>query len=286
MHQILANVWKLGGVSCLMLTALVGCHDASYQGTIKAEYQRLASVNDIQPLTKPLVKPILYTQVVSLKGLPTTQQKQKFIDLMLPAILVAKFNLDQKHNRIKHLTKKGWRKVTWTPDDSTFVQTELQRYQATNISQLEKKIKPHPASLVLAQAALESGWGTSGFFLEANNVFGVWSFREDEDRIETSARRGKQKVYLRRYDNLSLSIEDYYETIGRVPAYRTFRKKRFENENPYALLPQLHAYSELGRRYTKRLRAVIHDNRLTRYDKYRIDPAYIQNNANLVAGNN
>jgi uncharacterized FlgJ-related protein len=83
-------------------------------------------------------------------------------------------------------------------------------------------------------------------------------------------------VYLRRYDNLAHSVADYYEIIGRVPAYHSFRNKRFENENPFSMRAQLHPYSELDRNYTRRLRSVIQDNQLMRFDTYRIDPAYIE----------
>lgn len=267
------NYWVL---LCVFIMLLAGCRSQHPQQEVAVEYRKLASLNDIQPVAASVVKPVLYLQVVSLKGLPVDEQKRKFIDLMLPSILVAKFRLEQKRNRIADLAEAGRKHEDWTPEDSLFVKNELKRYEAKDLRQLDRKIKPHPVSLVLAQAALESGWGTSGFFVEANNVFGVWSFNEEENRIETTARRGNQKVYLRRYDNLSLSIEDYYEIIGRVPAYRNFRNKRFENDNPFAMLAQLHPYSELGKTYTRRLRSVIRDNQLTRFDAYQIDPAYIR----------
>jgi Bax protein len=272
-HTTTMNIWRFIFPALLMITA---CQHRPTFREVTVQYQPLCSVEEIQPVSKPMVKPILYTNVLSLKDVPPARQKQKFIALMLPAILIAKFNLEQKQLRIHYLAEQRRRNKTWSREDSAFVRDELDRYDASDIRYLERKIKPHPVSLVLAQAALESGWGTSTFFVEANNVFGVWSYREDEPRIETSARRGERIVFLRKYDNLSLSIENYYETLGRVSAYRTFRKKRFENDNPYAMLPQLNKYSELGRTYTRRLRSVIKDNRLTRYDAFRIDPQYIR----------
>jgi Bax protein len=272
-HITTPNIRRFIFPALLLITA---CQHRPVLREVNTQYQLLRSVEEIQPITKPLVKPVLYTNVLSLEGVPVARQKQKFIDLMLPAILVAKFNLEQKRVRIHYLHEQRRQQKTWSHEDSTFVSAELDRYDASDIRYLERKIKPHPVSLVLAQAALESGWGTSTFFVEANNVFGVWSYREDEPRIESSARRGERTVFLRKYENLSLSVEDYYETLGRVSAYRTFRKKRFENENPYVMLPQLNKYSELGRTYTRRLRSVIKDNRLTRYDTYQIDPEYIR----------
>jgi Bax protein len=275
--------FQMAGLTALLIPLLFACSGYPPQQEVKIEYCRIDSINDIQPITGHLVKPLLYERVVSLKNLPIEKQKQKFIDLMLPAILVAKYNLEQKRIRIAYLAERGRKQKSWSPEDSLFVQNELKRYEAKDLNQLDKKIKPHPVSLVLAQAALESGWGTSGFFVEANNVFGVWSFREDEDRIETTARRGNQKVYLRRYANLSLAVNDYYETLGRVAAYRRFRNQRLENDDPLLMLPQLHPYSELGKKYTRRLRAVIKDNRLTRFDAYQIDPDYIQASGTQLA---
>lgn len=280
------------GIACLLCIsalAAVWLHTAKNRayhsrGTVRVEYLGVRSAAQIRPVRR-LVKPIIYTQVISLQGLPVAEQKKKFIDLMLPAVLLAKFKLEDKYARVQYLIEYSRQKQRWSADDSTFVQTELRRYQASTLQQLALKVKPHPVSLVLAQAAMESGWGTSGFFVKANNVFGMWSFSEEEDRIETTARRGSHKVYLRRYDNISLAIEDYYETIGRVPAYQGFRKKRLNSNNPYQLLPQLHAYSELGKQYTRRLRAVIQDNQLIQYDSYRLAPAFIEKEPSwLVAG--
>ena len=271
------------GPGAVLLVFTTGCGQKYRMNQVTVHYQVLRSASEIRPLTSSLVEPVLYTNAVSLDHLPTAEQKRKFIDLILPAILVAKFNLEQKQAWIHELAERQRQEEAWTREDSLFIAEELMRYRAKTIRQLDRKIKPHPVSLVLAQAALESGWGTSNCFVEANNVFGVWSFRADEERIETSARRGNRKVFLRRYRNLALSVEHYYETLGRVAAYRNFRKTRFENDDPYALLPQLINYSELGRIYTRRLRSVIHDNHLTRYDRYRIDPVCLSHNQHWQA---
>ena len=62
------------------------------------------------------------------------------------------------------------------------------------------RLKTHPTSIVLAQAAIESGWGSSRFYKEANNVFGVWSYSENEPRIKAMEDREGKSVYVKKYD--------------------------------------------------------------------------------------
>ena len=63
-------------------------------------------------------------------------------------------------------------------------------------------MKTHPYKYRLAQAAIESGWGTSRFYKEANNVFGIWSYSENELRIKAMEDREGKSVYVRKYDVL------------------------------------------------------------------------------------
>lgn len=78
---------------------------------------------------------------------------------------------------------------------------------------------------MLAQAAIESGWGSSRFFREANNVFGIWSYNADESRIKAAESRGDDVIYLRSYPDLSGAIQDYFVSLGRAKPYSAFRKQ-------------------------------------------------------------
>ena len=139
---------------------------------------------------------------------------------------------------------------------------------------LINRLHGFPVSIVLAQAALESGWGTSRFFLQANNPFGIWSFNPDDDRMVASSHRSGEKIYLRKYHNLEQAIEGYYVTLATGP-YSDFRIARRKTSSPYLLCEDLSIYSEKGEVYVKELQQVIRTNDLTKYDSYQIAPKYI-----------
>ena len=132
-----------------------------------------------------------------------------------------------------------------------------------------------PNSIVLAQAAVESGWGQSRFFLEGNNLFGIWSFKRNEPRIAAGRARQGKTVYIRSYQDMSESIIHYFEILGSSSAYRSLRKARLETDDPLLLLSHLRNFSERRTSYTNQLRDVLTKNNLTQYDNYRIDPQYL-----------
>ena len=130
-------------------------------------------------------------------------------------------------------------------------------------------LKPHPKSIVLAQAAIESNWGTSRFFREANNIFGMWSTTDKEPRIAANIKRGGiQTIWLKKFATLEESTEHYYLTIGRGKHYKKFREVRYYSNDVFKILKELNMYSEMGEKYTKSLAAVIRHNKLLKYDKW------------------
>jgi Bax protein len=245
--------------------------------TYSITYKYLNSVDDIVPITDSLVKPIVYKNVVSLDHLPVDEKKEKFISLLLPAILVTKFKIDNDRKKVKRIHQKFSEGNLVALEDSLFLARQLLEFNADDVYSLDKKMRTHPVSIVLAQAALECGWGTSRFFINANNIFGVESYNIEEDRVKSYIIRNGNYVYLRKYDHISSSIEDYFKTISRVKAYKKFREKRMESEEPKDLLPFLIKYSELGEDYINMLRGMIKANDLEKYDRYSLDPSYFQN---------
>jgi len=128
---------------------------------------------------------------------------------------------------------------------------------------------------MLAQAALETGWGSSRFFIAANNVFGVWSFDSNESRIRALETRDGTPVYVKKYGDLSSSIIDYYKVIAKGP-YDEYRQARKRTNDPYVLVEYLFRYSELGQEYINRLKTVMRKSNLVKYNSYQLDPTYIK----------
>ncbi len=226
------------------------------------------NLNEIMPITDSLVKPALYHNIGGFDTLSIAQNKEKFIAVILPAILVVKHRINQELNKINDLMSK----VEWDVEDSIYYQSQLKRFNANDDADLKIRMETHPTSIVLAQAVVESGWGTSRFFSEANNLFGIWSYNEDLPRIAANSK--KKSVYLRKYKDLSGSVMDYFETIARARAYRSFRIMRSKSKDVDDLLPLLKSYSSRGSEYVEQLRKIISQNKFRKYDHHQLDPAY------------
>lgn len=227
--------------------------------------------DDIHPIDDSFVVPVIYTKTISLNNLPVADKKKKFFEMMLPAILVSKAKLDKTLEKVEIISKKN--KITVT--EYMFL-TELQdKYKTKDTDILMKRLHTSPASIVLAQSAIESGWGTSRFFLQADNPFGLWSFNKNEDRIAASQTRGKKKVYLKKFKNLSESIDAYFILIATGP-YASFRAENLKTDDSLELVKHLHQYSEKREVYVKELAQIIKSNGLQKYDTYKISPEYIK----------
>jgi len=140
-------------------------------------------------------------------------------------------------------------------------------YRASTDLELLQALKPHPKSIVIAQAAMESAWATSRFFIEANNVFGMWSADSDEPRVAASQKRnGTKTIWLRKFFSIEESIREYYKLIGRGKSFKEFRELRYKTDNPFEIVTKLDKYSEIGDRYAFELMNIIEYNNLTKYD--------------------
>lgn len=237
---------------------------------LETEVREVKDPIDIESVSSGLVKPILYTKVTGLPSLPPFEDKARFVDIILPAILVAKYQIEEDRLRLKRLSKAE----QWSLADSAFLKQLTNIYKTDNLRLLNRRLITHPNSIVLAQAAVESGWGKSRFFKEANNLFGIWSYNTEEPRIIASMSRIGQQVYLRKYGNISESIVDYFQTIGRARPYGAFRRKREQTNDVYELLPLLSQYSERREEYILQIKAMIKFNEFEQYDNYTIDPSY------------
>lgn len=253
------------------LVMLMTCCEKRKTFTVATEIIKAESPDLILPITNSLVKPVLYTHVSGLEKLPVRKAKAKFISAVLPSILVAKHHIEQRRQSIVALQEKK----SWIREDSILFLDMKSRYRAKDIEDLILRLGPMPTSIVLAQAAVESGWGKSRFFLSANNLFGVWSFNTRESRIVARRTRENKKIYLRSYPDMSESIVDYFEILARSRSYKNLRKARQETADPFAILPHLKNFSERRVLYTNQLKKIIVRNNLTRFDAYQIDPQYL-----------
>ncbi|TLX71958.1 hypothetical protein E9993_19290 [Labilibacter sediminis] len=225
------------------------------------------AVDSIWDINDSLVSPVMYQKVPDLRDLHYKERMVKFVDLMLPSVLLAKEKMENKRKKLVHLQYE-MENGSGQNVDSIYIEGVLKEYKTDDIREVIKRLHPHPTSIVLAQAAIESGWCTSRFCREANNIFGIWSYNSNEKRIRASESRNGNSVYLRKYDSLFESIYDYLNTIAKVHAYKEFREIRQSSRNPYRLIWYLSNYSEKRYEYVRTLRNVIEFNDLAKYDGY------------------
>ena len=127
---------------------------------VKIIKRHIRSASDIVPITDSLVVPYVYTSAVSMNNLPVAEKKQKFFDMMLPAILVAKTRLAINLARVEEISSKEKKNHR----DEKFLNELMTKYKATNMEMLKSRLTCFPVSIILSQAAIESAWGTSRFF--------------------------------------------------------------------------------------------------------------------------
>ncbi len=247
-----------------------GVKKESHIKFVKTLNKRINSPEDITIFKDRDIKPINYVNTISLNKLEVSEKKKKFFNMILPAILISKHKFKVLRNRAKRIINS----INPSSADLAFLKKMYKKFDTTDNKELLIRMKTHPVSIVLAQAAIESAWGESRFFKKGNNIFGVWSYNKNEPRIKAREKRGNKHVYLRKYKSLSDAIDDYFVIIGRG-AYKSFRKHRNMTNNPLQLVQYLVNYCELKEKYTKKLRRFIIKNRLTKFDKFRIDKKYI-----------
>jgi Bax protein len=187
------------------------------------------------------------------------EKKQRFSALVLPVI-------EEVHAELMELYKEVGRLID-SGSDSLQLAGLRKKYRAPGNLALLQAIKPHPVSIALAQAAMESAWGTSRLFQTANNLFGVWSLNADEPRIAAGQKRGDKTIWMRKYSSINEAVSDYYLILARAHAFSEFRALRMQTNDPFSLVTELDNYSEKGSAYGEVLAAMIRYNGFEQYDR-------------------
>ena len=197
-----------------------------------------------------------------LGSLPLEEKKAAFLKIVLP--LVARENAKIRQERA--LVMKGGDAVP----DALWDRYEVKK---GDLETLKRRVDVIPASMVLAQAALESGWGTSRFAREGNNLFGTRTYNPDTPGITPDRANGFKVV---KYGTLSDSVAHYMLNLNTNEAYREFRKARdhmrAQGKDPDSrhLATRLTSYSEIPHTYGKILHDIIDSEKLEDFDGIRL----------------
>lgn len=137
--------------------------------------------------------------------------------------------------------------------------------------ELLKRLDVIPASLVLAQAANESAWGTSYFARKANNYFGQWCFKPGCGLVPRRRTEGATHE-VARFGNMAESVASYMRNLSSHPAFERLRDIRWAHRQEKAIVDGhglaegLEKYSGRGRDYVEDLQAMILHNQLAQFD--------------------
>jgi len=209
------------------------------------------------------VPPLFLTSVpTDLDAIPEVDTKKRvFLRLMLPLILVVNEEIAEDRARLQAMATGK------QPRDNDWLAELAERYQSPSAepAALLRRVDVVPPSLALAQAAEESGWGTSRFVREGNNLFG--QIGDDITPQEDSAGPA-----MASYDSLHAAVRAYVLNLNSHRAYENLRRVRAQIRtrgtfpDGHSLAGALGAYSERGQAYVDGIRALIRHNGLLRFD--------------------
>ena len=194
------------------------------------------------------------------ENMSVSMKKERFYYLVVPAVQKVHKEWIARYDRIAEDIN--------STEHAQEIELLKEKYKAQSDEELLASLKPHPPSITIAQAAMESAWATSRFFVEANNIFGVWSVGTSKPRIAASEQRdNNQTIWLRKFESVDEAVEEYYDMMARAPAYQDFRFVRLYLNDAFEIVKFLDKYSEIGDAYTQELADLIRFNKLTKFDK-------------------
>ena len=198
-------------------------------------------------------------------------RKSLFLAAVLPSVLYCNELVLVRRRRLEQL----WNEEPTPAASGAWVQALAHRYGLGDLApeELLRRVDTVPVALALAQAAVESGWGTSRFARQGNSLFGVRTWVMDEGLVPDDSAPGTT-FGVRRYRTVTHSVCSYIHNLNVSDHYASFREARQELRRDgvaqqrwgHELAGHLHSYSEQGERYTEVVRSVISGNTLDDFE--------------------
>ncbi|KXO10967.1 glucosaminidase domain-containing protein [Marinobacter excellens] len=204
-----------------------------------------------------------------------TERKVAFFSFLYPRIVLANSRILLEREYLESLAKKAElsnREERWLTDQAQRLRVDAATGSDEQFALLRKRLDVIPPSLILAQAANESAWGTSRFATEGNNLFGQWCFSKGCGLVPLSRVEGASHE-VAKFSSPYQSVRSYIQNLNRHPTYQLVRDLRLQNrqaEQPLsglAMAEGLLGYSERGEEYIKEIRSMIRYNNLEFYDQ-------------------
>jgi len=222
------------------------------------------------------VKPIYLTKLPrDLKSLGDTKKKRElFIKIILPLILDENEKITKDRKKLFKILGKNFN----SPGERVWLKRRFKEYKIEDgdLSKLKMRMDIIPVSLALAQAANESGWGTSRFALEGNALFGQWTWSKKGISPKNKDPNKSHKVL--QFQILKASVRAYKNNLNTHNAYQEFREARAKLRQEdkqligLELTKYLKSYAAIGEKYIIILDDIIEKNSLTDFDKANLLP--------------
>ncbi len=226
------------------------------------------------------VKPIYLTKLPKdLNTLGDTKTKRElFIKIVLPLILYENEKIIDDRKRLFKILGKNFN----SPGEKVWLNRRFKEYKIKDkdLAELKMRMDIIPVSIALAQAANESGWGTSRFALEGNALFGQWTW--SKNGISPKNKDPDQNHKILQFQILKASVRAYKNNLNTHNAYKEFREVRAKlrqsgtNITGLALIKYLKNYAAIGEKYTEIIKGIIEHNSLTDFDKVNLLPTKLK----------
>jgi len=222
------------------------------------------------------VKPIYLTKLPKdLKTLGDTKKKRElFIKILLPLVLDENKKITEDRKKLFKILGKNFN----TAGERVWLKRRFKEYKIDDqdLAQLKMRMDIIPVSIALAQAANESGWGTSRFALEGNALFGQWTW--SKKGITPKDKDPDQSHRILQFQILKASVRAYKNNLNTHDAYKEFREVRAQLRQEdkqitgLDLTKYLKNYASIGEKYVRILEDIITNNSLTDFDKAKMLP--------------
>ncbi len=229
---------------------------------------------------KKLVKPVALTLLPNeIKKIESTKKRKEFfIQIVLPLILQENNNIKLDRKRLFSIINKS----NNTKVEKKWLDKKYKQYGVVSkdLSVLKIRMDEIPVSLAIAQAAKETGWGTSRFALEGNALFGQWTWSGKGLKPKDSDKNTGHKVM--RFNVLQASVRAYQRNLNTHSSYKGFRQARAQLRDAGKSLDSLilskflNTYAETGEKYVEVLQQIIKQNDLKDFDDAKLLPSSIE----------
>ena len=228
---------------------------------------------------KKLVKPVALTLLPhEIKMIENSKKRKEFfIQIVLPLIVKENNNIRLDRKTLFNIINKS----NNTTLEKQWLEKKYKQYGVNfrDLSTLKIRMDEIPVSLAIAQAAKETGWGTSRFAQEGNALFGQWTW-SGEGLKPKDAKKGEGHKVMK-FNVLQASVRAYQRNLNTHSSYKDFRKARAESRDlnkpldSIELSKYLNKYAETGNQYVEVLQKIIKQNKLKDFDDAKLLPSSV-----------